>query len=664
MEQEQQVVYADQQQLVEWLSDAAHEGQPALTRLKTSERVLARVTDGIYRQPSSALRELISNAWDADARNVTITTDAPRFQNIVIRDDGSGMDYRTLTRLLHMIGGSSKRREEGQELGVTSAEDAELTPAGRQLIGKIGIGLFSVSQLARAFRIITKVKGNDYHLVADVRLRAYSEDPTDDTLRDESDEFVSGEVYVTREHREDAAAHGTDIYLDDIKPRVRELLRSADRWRAIAEREQAIAAGDSDTASTIAVAEPNLHIGWIGPRSGNSGEIAEYAKRPHLPWTQETSSGERMALLMDAVEQIATSQNRPDLANTLDSYLQTIWELGLSSPVDYVETHPFDLPAESGLYLFWLANEGRAQSVEVSMLPGETVRQAVAARAPGHPILVSGSTDPAGGFKVVMDGVEIRRPIRFHFVQPSRAGLDKPMMFVGRYSPDLARVSASQRGGSLEVEGYLFWNGRVVPKENNGLLVRIRGTSGALFDEGFFKYQVSEQTRLRQITSELFVPRGLDAALNIDRESFNFAHPHVQLVTGWVHRALRQLTNQHKYISQRLREERHQAGAEAARSAVNAMAAEVWRSRRGLEPQPEVSIAASADQAVVARRQGYYALTPDVLGGLQPTGANTDLEVQNRVAALVTVLSAFGVLEDRPYEEGQALIRNILQIFS
>jgi hypothetical protein len=36
------------------------------TILQTNEQVIARVTDGIYRQPASALRELISNAYDAD----------------------------------------------------------------------------------------------------------------------------------------------------------------------------------------------------------------------------------------------------------------------------------------------------------------------------------------------------------------------------------------------------------------------------------------------------------------------------------------------------------------------------------------------------------------------------------------------------------------------
>src|SRR5262249_1177785 len=70
------------------------------TTLKTDERVIARVTDGIYRQPGSAFRELISNAYDADATRVTIKTDAPRFERITIEDDGLGMTPVALANLL------------------------------------------------------------------------------------------------------------------------------------------------------------------------------------------------------------------------------------------------------------------------------------------------------------------------------------------------------------------------------------------------------------------------------------------------------------------------------------------------------------------------------------------------------------------------------------
>src|ERR1700680_2155089 len=80
--------------------------KPVDAFLATDQRVLARITDGIYRQPASALRELISNAYDADAREVAILTDAPRFSSIVVRDDGFGLSPATLAHLIKNIGGS------------------------------------------------------------------------------------------------------------------------------------------------------------------------------------------------------------------------------------------------------------------------------------------------------------------------------------------------------------------------------------------------------------------------------------------------------------------------------------------------------------------------------------------------------------------------------
>src|SRR3989344_5205208 len=70
--------------------------EPVTAVLKTNERVFARITDGIYREPASALRELIANSYDADATEVRVFTDAPRFSKISVRDNGHGLDEDTL----------------------------------------------------------------------------------------------------------------------------------------------------------------------------------------------------------------------------------------------------------------------------------------------------------------------------------------------------------------------------------------------------------------------------------------------------------------------------------------------------------------------------------------------------------------------------------------
>lgn len=651
-------------ELKTWLGKKEHEGRVVRTRLKTSDRVIARVTDGIYRQPASALRELISNAWDADANHVTILTDAPRFSRIYVRDDGIGMSHETLSRLVHSIGGSAKRREEGKALGVTSAEDSDRTHGGRLIIGKIGIGLFSVSQLARRFRIITKVKDNDYRLIAEVKLRTYSEDEGDDTARDDDDKYVSGEVLITRELSADIEAHGTDIILDDVKPRVRDMLRSSDRWRALDDKEVAEKAGDFDTAANIRIEEPKYHVGWMENLPQNEDQPAILSREPRLPWTSDVPTDQRMNRLIDAIESESTKTERPDLAKTLDSYLDMLWTLALSVPVGYVDKHPFDLTAASGIGLYWISNETRGQATELILSGNKTVRDVVREQVPGRPELEDGKATKAGSFHVVIDGVELKRPIRFNFVKSTSRGFGKPVLFVGRYEPNLQKVDPSLRGGAFGLEGYLLWNGMIIPKENNGVLVRIRGAAGALFDPTFFKYQVSEQTRLRQITSELFITKGLDAALNIDRESFNFSHPHVQFVAIWLHRAIRQLTNKAKDLGKKARAEKLEQSSLAVQDAITQYSEEVWASKRGSDPTPDITIIDTKAEAETARTEGYMALAradvPSLSVSLAPL-ERSDRDTKAR--ALLRILAAYGVLDDRPYDEQQALIQAILQIF-
>lgn len=649
----------DQAKLSEWLGDASHEGKSAITTLKTNERVIARVTDGIYRQPASALRELISNAWDADANSVTILTDAPRFSKIYVRDDGAGMSYQTLSRLLHSIGGSAKRREEGQSLGVTSAHDTERTPKGRLLIGKIGIGLFSVSQLARRFQIITKVAGEKYRLVADVHLRAYSEDT--DEAAEADDTFHNGEVVITREHSADVDAHGTDIVLEEIKPRVRDLLRDADRWRALDDKQVALEEDDIDTFVSIKVVEPSFHAGWMSDRGATDQGPDLLSRAPKLPWSSSDPASARMAKLIDAVESDASRTSRPGLNDTLDTYLEMLWKLALSSPIAYVDRHPFELTSQDRLRLFWLSNESRGQATEIELLGSETVREAIRRAAPGNPSLESGADDPAGGFSVTVDGVELRRPVRFRHVQSDVRALDTSLLFVGKYAPNLSPIPEKRRGGYFEMESYLFWNGRVIPKDNNGVLIRIREASSGLFDPTFFQYQISEQTRLRQISSELFILRGLDAALNIDRESFNFAHPHVQLVTAWLHRAIRQLTNRHKDISARRLSERREESQTANVNALEEFTAQLWRQQRGTESPPDIKLEDTPIGAAAARLRGAISFARDDLPSLNVPGHTPKRDAQAK--ALASVLSAYGLLEDKSFVEQQQIIDAILAVF-
>lgn len=626
-------------------------GQVAEAVLRTDDRVLARITDGIYRQPSSALRELISNAYDADATEVFVETDSPRFAKIEIRDNGRGMDEVALSRLIHHIGGSSKRTDLGKEIGTTSDNDATLSKSGRRLIGKIGIGLFSVSQLTSHFQIITKIKGNNHRLFADVILRTYMEDGTET-----ADGFETGRVKVVSVPAEDTESQGTQIILRRLHPRARDILRGRERWDQWFEQAD-LAEDERDPA----VGPPLFHVGVLAREPDPEDGVFVFQEQPALPWDKSDAPLAKFEKLRDALaNQVGTTTDRPDLATTLDAYLSTLWSLSLSAPVEFLEQHPFDLTDKDEPVPYLLTNtRGRARPIELSA--GQPIRDA------------AGLTDRAeaagGGFKVFVDGVELRRPITFQWWPSERQAIKHPLMFVGRHSPDLSSIPASVRGGDLEFEAYLFWNSKIVPKENNGVLIRINGASGALFDDTFLKYQVSEQTRLRQITAEIFVTKGLDAALNIDRESFNFAHPHYVLLSKWLHRALRQLANTQKALSEAIRTEQAQQSQEQSADRLNRFVERSWHSERreASERPPPVEMLSDPSAAAARRQQGVMAFDRSKLTAAKPKPGKhaardaTDREL--KLKAVATILDGFGVFDEMPYEEQHRLLNAVLAVF-
>jgi len=326
---------------------------PVQTRLLTDERVLARVTDGIYRQPGSAIRELISNAYDADAERVVIRTDRPRFQTITVEDDGTGMTPAAVAHLLHHIGGSAKRSLEGASLGVTSSADPLMSPSGRRLIGKIGIGLFSVAQLTHRFQIITKTAGDPHRTVAAVALRQYSDQgPPPDT---EHGEYEAGIVNVWREPATDPDAHGTTIVLTDIPPQTRDTLRSADLWAAI----------DSDTElgpdDARDLKPPAFHIGRLQSQSGDT-YAGEAGKLDSLPWTSGDDSKTAFTKLVNSVWQhIDRGSPNPQLERIFDYYLRMVWQLALAIPASYVGGNPFDIPFGDDIYLYDMTPAGASR---------------------------------------------------------------------------------------------------------------------------------------------------------------------------------------------------------------------------------------------------------------------------------------------------------------
>ena len=645
---------------VKEIRKAARTGVAVPIPLETDDRVLARITDGIYRQPASAIRELIANAYDADATEVVVMTDAPRYSEILVRDNGNGMTAEVLVNLIRHIGGSAKRTHVGQDNGVTDPDDPRLSPGGRRLIGKIGIGLFSVSQLTRQFTIITKPKKEKYRYTAVVTLHHY----TDETLGDATNEtkFNVGKTVITAEEVDGSESHGTTILLGSLIPRARKVLQSREMWSAL--RDQ-----NPQTVGVVRRVEPAIHSGLVSDDSG------EYEIAPVVPWTHKATAQKRMELLSSKlIDAAGKNPLYAQIDNAFDYYFRMVWSLGLALPLPYIGGHPFDLPDTTKTRCFLISNKSRSapgaagenQAAELEADAGKNVGKVAGLRVPRE----------GKDFRVEIDGLRLLRPIQYDIVQASSRALQTPLLFVGGFKPDLKNFDKTQRGGEdLEFAGYFYWTTKVVPTEHNGLLVRILGASGTLFDKTFLNYQVRERNRVTHLVAEVFVSNGLEEALNIDRESFNSAHPHFQILLNWVHNALRQVFNKQKELESSLRTERRQQASTAYRTAVQQTRDEELRKILGDDDDvvSDVVFTDDGNQQTKAIKEGKLVFPfqsviakPVTLPNTKNSGnlQQTNSLNQERAIGLVQLLDAYDLLDHITPDQQSQLVAAILRIFN
>ncbi len=143
--------------------------------INVSSRVLRHIGRGIYRTPAGAMKELVSNAYDAGARDVTVTTGWPVVEKIVVTDNGRGMTEEEFTDIVQHIGFSKKNT--GDEIVVPG------TRIKRRAIGHFGIGLLAVGQLASTMRITSKTRDSQVGFTAEIDFDQFERTPDEEIER-------------------------------------------------------------------------------------------------------------------------------------------------------------------------------------------------------------------------------------------------------------------------------------------------------------------------------------------------------------------------------------------------------------------------------------------------------------------------------------------------
>lgn len=119
-----------------------------------SLNVLRHLGFGLYSNVAAVLSEVVANAWDADARNVSISIDA-QDGHVTIEDDGHGMTVDDANDKYLTVGYERRKSE---------SRTPELK---RPVMGRKGIGKLSLFSIARTVELHSVKNGTSHGFIMD-----------------------------------------------------------------------------------------------------------------------------------------------------------------------------------------------------------------------------------------------------------------------------------------------------------------------------------------------------------------------------------------------------------------------------------------------------------------------------------------------------------------
>ena len=133
--------------------------QPVDLPFRPRARILQLLGDELIGTPRLAVFELVKNAYDADARTVTVVLKniGRRDASIVLEDDGDGMTLKTI-RDIWLVPGHDHRARQRAAL--------RRTQRGRLPLGEKGLGRFAAHKLGNRIEVVTRARRREECVVS------------------------------------------------------------------------------------------------------------------------------------------------------------------------------------------------------------------------------------------------------------------------------------------------------------------------------------------------------------------------------------------------------------------------------------------------------------------------------------------------------------------
>jgi hypothetical protein len=431
-------------------------------RLGGIDPSILRELSGVYKPFVKAFKELVSNAFDADADDVHVTI-ADDFSSITVTDDGDGMTPFEFRNDFTRIGGGSRRW-----LG-------KRTRKGRQRIGSKGIGFLALARYCS--RLEVESVGS--------RMFQYTFKVEETPATIELDDIVGFAIpqsLLSRHLR--CRIEQTDGRIGVLTPGTHFRIDTARRHLKIVRRVGAVRSLLSFDCKKLAFrAILNFERLLELADRADLDKLDEFASIDI--WQQrkhDSFQGTRITAhnLKSFVRRELRAERRKGYVRNIasrDGLERFIWHLSRCTPVQYVTTSPIV-----------------AQQLQAHL------------NTPPHAVLKALRVFHGGTSKV------LERPV--YPFEPDAFPLHDDMI-----------IPVTIEEGSLKASGFIAGYENVIfPAEYRGITVRVRGV--AIGEPHFFGAEYlltgASKAALSQVTGEINVLSGLDAvdALNPGRESF------------------------------------------------------------------------------------------------------------------------------------------------
>ena len=396
--------------------------------IRVMSKIVRDLSSGIYSTPANCIKEIINNAFDADAKKVIVRA-KPTLDLFSITDNGCGMTLEDFCEKFSVISKSYKRIE--------SDVTKELE---RPLVGKIGIGFIAVSEICDKMMVVSTKKGDEGTIKVEIDFKKFKDED-----EESNDEFYKKSEYelVYEVRKEDKDEQYTKVILTELTEDFKQILLDRDY-----------------------VEKEKIMSGQLEDKTFE--EVVEHLQNKNIGTYEKV--GEYWKLLLDVARTV---------------------------PVSYLENGPV---------------KREKKFAEIEKIKKDIV-----------------SFD----FSVDFDGMELKKP----FLLPN----NKKISQYGRhYVVHTFKKEITIENELLSFRGYFYANhGGISPKEDSGLLIRIKNVKVGEIDSTYLNYPFfTNQVFRHWVFGEIYVDSGLEDAMNIDRNSFRVTHRHYRELKKFVHNYL------------------------------------------------------------------------------------------------------------------------------